>query len=179
MKIIALDPGKNNFAAAVMEDYKVLETRYIDTIKSLKKDDFDEESRAFRENYFEFLSKINPDFVLAERFMARPGAQQGSVGEYINIMLGIVSTINSSKGIPTHLVTSSQWKNYMTARYGAVKDMKEHFKHLSVHEADALAIAVYFMENEFDEKGKILKKVRRLRRYPHVGKTPKISRKRK
>ena len=179
MKIIALDPGKNNFAAAVMNDTKVLETCYIKPIKSLKWDDFNAESKEFRKNYFEFLIRIDPDCVVAERFMARPGVQQGAVGEYINIMLGIISTINASKGIPTHLVTSSQWKNYMNSRYGQVKDMRDHFPHLSVHESDALAMAVYCLENELDQKGKILKKVRRLRKYPYVGKEPSKTKKRK
>jgi len=173
MKIIALDPGKNNFAAAVMEDAKILETCYIEPIKSLKWDDFNKESEAFRKNYFNFLTKIDPDCVIAERFMARPGVQQGAVGEYINIMLGVITTINASKGVPTHLVTSAQWKNYINSRYGAVDSMKSHFPHLSVHEADATALAVYCLENELDQKGKILKRVRRLRKYPHAGKAPK------
>jgi hypothetical protein len=179
MRIIALDPGKKNFAAAVMEDRKVLETRYLEPLVSLRWDDFNSESQKFRNHYFDFLSIVNPDCVLAERFMARPGGNGGAVGEYINIMLGIICTVNASKGIPTHLVTSAQWKNYLTSRYGEVTDMKDHFPHLSVHEADALGIAVYAMENELDERGKILKKVRRLRRYPHVGKAPKPARSRK
>lgn len=179
MKIIALDPGKKNFAFSVMEDRKVVECGYLKPLKSLKWDDFEEEAAGFRSRWFDMLLKFEPDCVLAERFMARPGGNGGAVGEYINVMLGIISTVNASKGIPTHLVTSSQWKNYLNARYGKVATMKEHFPHLSVHEADALGIAVYAMENELDEKGKILKKVRRLRRYPHVGKEPRPPRKRK
>ncbi len=179
MRIIALDPGKKNFAFAVMENRKVLECGYLPPLKSLKWDDFEKESAGFRDRWFKLLEKYDPDCVLAERFMARPGGNGGAVGEYINIMLGILSTVNSSKGVPTHLLTSAQWKNYLNGRYGRVESMKEHFPHLSVHEADALGIAVYAMENELNEKGKMLRKVRRLRKYPFVGKEPRPPRKRK
>ncbi len=175
MRIIALDPGKKNFAAAVMEDRKVVETRYLQPMKSLLWDDFDTEVKAFRDNYFDYITEINPDCVLAERYMARPGIQAGAVGEYINIMLGIIGVVNASKGVPTHLVTSAQWKNALTARYGDMgsKGMKRWLPHLSSHEADSVGIAVYAMEQEFpEEKGKLLNYVKRLRRYPHVGKVP-------
>ncbi len=175
MRIIALDPGKINFAAAVMEDRKVVETRYLRPMKSLLWDDFADEVKLFRDEYFEYVTEINPDCVLAERYMARPGIQAGAVGEFVNIMLGIVGVVNASKGIPTHLVTSAQWKNALTARYGDMgsKGMKRWLPHLSIHEADAVGIAVYSMELEFpEEKGKLLNYVKRLRRYPHVGKVP-------
>ena len=175
MRIVALDPGKKNFAAATMEGRKVVETRYLPTIKSLLWDDFTDEVKSFRDSYFKFLTEVNPDCVLAERFMARPGVQSGATGEYINVMLGIIAVVNASKGVPTHLVTSAQWKNYISARYGEMpktKGMRSHFPHLSIHEADALGIAVYAMEDELDEKGKLLKYVRRLRKYPHVGEIP-------
>ena len=170
MRIIALDPGSKNFAFAVMEDKKVLECGYLKTIRSLKWADFEDEATGFRNRWFDVLNKYEPDVVLAERFMARPGGNGGAVGEYINIMLGILSTVNSSKGIPTHLVTSAQWKNYLNNRYGKVENMKKHFPHLSVHEADALGIAVYQMETELQQKGKLLGYVKRLKRYPFVGK---------
>lgn len=179
MRILALDPGKINFAFAVMDDKKVLETGYITCIKDLKRDAFEAESKGFRNRYFELLSKHEPDVVIAERFMARPGGNGGVVGEYINIMLGILCTVNSSKGIPTELVTSASWKNYLNSRYGRVESMKEHFTHLSVHEADSLGMAVYTMENRLDMKGKILKSVKRLRKYPFVGREPKKARVRK
>jgi hypothetical protein len=178
MRIIALDPGKINFAFAVMEDRKVRECGYLKTLRSLKWDDFEKESTGFRGRYFDLITKYEPDCVLAERFMARPGGNGGAVGEYINIMLGILSTVNASKGIPTHLVTAAQWKNYLNRRYKRVESMKEHFPHLSVHEADALGIAVYAMEGELDEKGKLLARVKRLKRYPFVGREPKKARKR-
>ena len=179
MKILALDPGKINFAFAVMEDRKVLEAGYIPCIKDLKRAAFEKESKGFRNRYFALLEKHEPDLVVAERFMARPGGNGGAVGEYINIMLGILCTVNSSKGITTELVTSASWKNYLNSRYGRVETMKEHFTHLSVHEADALGIAVYAMEGELDEKGKLLKRVKRLKRYPFVGREPKKARVRK
>ena len=157
-----------------MEDRKVLECGYLETVKSLKWDDFEAEAKGFRTRWFELLNKYEPDCVLAERFMSRPGGNGGVVGEYINLMLGILSTVNASKGIPTHLVTSAQWKNYLNNRYGKVSSMKEHFPHLTVHESDALGICVYALESENPEqKGKLLKYVRRLRKYPHGGKVPK------
>jgi hypothetical protein len=179
MKILALDPGKINFAFAVMEDMKVLEVGYIPCIKDLKRAAFEKESHGFRNRYFDLLEKHQPDMVVAERFMARPGGTGGAVGEYINIMLGILCTVNSSRGITTELVTSASWKNYLNSRYGRVETMKEHFTHLSIHEADALGIAVYSMEGSLDEKGKLLKRVKRLKRYPFVGREPKKARVRK
>ena len=179
MKILALDPGKVNFAFAVMEDTKVLEAGYILCIKDLKRDAFEKESKGFRNRYFALLEKHKPDLVVAERFMARPGSNGGVVGEYINIMLGILCTVNSSRGIPTELITSASWKNYLNSRYGRVETMKSHFNHLSVHEADALAIAVYTMEGKLNEKGKLLRRVKRLKRYPFVGREPKKARVRK
>lgn len=176
MRIIALDPGKINFAAAVMEDRKVLETRYLSPLSSLLWEKFDKAMRAFRDEYFEFICEYEPDCVLAERFMARPGVQQGAVGEHINIMLGVISVVNASKGIPTHLVTSAQWKNALFRRYGNPprnKGTRHFFPHLSVHEADALGIALYAMEAELNQKGKLLNYVKRLKRYPHVGSIPK------
>lgn len=176
---MALDPGKINFAFAVMEDTKVLEAGYIPCIKDLKRDAFESETRGFRNRYYTLLTKYSPDVVVAERFMARPGGNGGAVGEYINIMLGILCTVNSSVGVPTELVTSASWKNYLNSRYGRVESMKEHFDHLSVHEADALGIAVYAMEGELNEKGKLLKRVKRLRKYPFAGKEPKKARAKK
>lgn len=174
MRIIALDPGKKNFAAAVMEGRKVIETRYLRPMRSLLWDDFDTEVKAFRDCYFKYITEFNPDCVLAERYMARPGVQQGAIGEYVNIMLGIIGVVNASKGIPTHLVTSAQWKNALCNRYGKhPKGMKHWMPHLSAHEADAIGIAVYSLEQEFpEEKGKLLNYVKRLRRYPHVGHEP-------
>jgi hypothetical protein len=179
MRILALDPGKINFAFAVMEDVKVLEAGYIKCIKDLKRDAFEAESKGFRNRYFTLLAKYEPDVVVAERFMARPGSNGGMVGEYINIMLGVISTVNSSLNIPTELVTSASWKNYLNSRYGRVETLKEHFPHLSVHEADSLGIAVYAMEGKLDQKGKLLKRVKRLKKYPFVGREPKKARVRK
>ena len=179
MKILALDPGKINFAFAVMEDRKVVETGYIPCIKDLKRASFEKESKGFRNRYFELLTRHDPDVVVAERFMARPGGNGGVVGEYINIMLGVLCTVNSRRGVPTELIKSSSWKNYLNSRYGRVETMKEHFAHLSVHEADALGIAVYTMEGALGEKGKLMKRVKRLKKYPFVGREPKKTRVRK
>ena len=129
MRIIALDPGSKNFAVAVMDGRKVLETCYLTTIKSLKWDDFEEEAKGFRKRWFDLLQKYEPDCVLAERFMARPGGNGGAVGEYINVMIGILSTVNASKGIPTHLVTSAQWKNALNSHV--------------VHEAISVPFVIY------------------------------------
>ena len=174
MRIIGLDPGKKNFAAAVMEDRKVVETRYLRPIKSLLWDDFTSEVKLFRDCYFDYITEMNPDCVLAERYMARPGIQAGAIGEYVNIMLGIIGIVNASKGIPTHLLTSAQWKNALNSRYGKhSKGMKHFLPHLSAHEADAVGICVYSLEQEFpDEKGKLMNHVKRLRRYPHLGHEP-------
>ena len=174
MRIIALDPGKKNFAAAVLDGRKVVETRYLRPVKSLLWDDFTTEVKAFRDCYFEYVTEFEPDCVLAERYMARPGIQQGAIGEYVNIMLGIIGIVNASKGIPTHLVTSAQWKNALNSRYGKhSKGMKHFMPHLSIHEADAVGIGVYSLEQEYpEEKGKLLNYVKRLRRYPYVGHEP-------
>ena len=176
MRVVALDPGKSNFAAAVVENRRVVETRYLEPLKSLKWDDFNESLRAFRDSYFKYISEVEPDCVVAERFMARPGGgmRKGAVGEFVNLQLGMISMVNASKGIPTHLVTPAQWKNYLQKRYGKVDNFKHHFPHLSVHESDALAIAIYAIEMEQpDERGRLLKYMKRLKRYPHVGKVPK------
>ena len=85
MKILALDPGKINFAFAVMEDRKVIEAGYIPCIKDLKRAAFEEESKGFRNRYFALLEKHKPDKVVAERFMARPGSNGGAVGEYLAV----------------------------------------------------------------------------------------------
>ena len=179
MKIVALDPGKNNFAAAAIDGRKVIDIRYLEPLQSLKWADFDKSMKNFRDHYFKYISDISPDCVVAERFMARPGGglRKGAVGEYVNIQLGIISTVNSTKGIPTYLVTPAQWKNALNRRYGTVpedKGFKHHFPHLSIHESDALAIAIYVAEQEFTtERGKLLKYVKRLRKYPYAGKVPK------
>lgn len=179
MRVVALDPGKDNFAAAVLEDRNVIDVRYLEPLQSLLWDQFTEASRRFRDSYFAYISEMEPDCVIAERFMARPGGgiRKGAVGEYINIQLGIIATVNSSKGIPTHLVTPAQWKNALNSRYGHVprkKGFKHHFPHLSVHESDALAIAVYVFEQENpEERGKLLNYIKKLRKYPYIGKVPR------
>lgn len=178
MKIVALDPGKVNFAAAAIDGRSVLETRYLTPIASLKWESFPSAVKLFGENYLKYITEIEPDCVIAERFMSRPGGgvKKGAVGEYVNVQLGVISTVNYLKGIPTHLVTSAQWKTTLNNRYGKVpenKGFRHHFPHLSDHEADALAIAVYVLEQEYpEERGKLLKHIRRLRKYPFAGKLP-------
>lgn len=141
--ILALDPGKNNFAAAVCTvdvktgmKFKIIHTCMIlNTVTDLTQD-IDKQAAKFRQEIRILLKDYNIDYLVAERFIVR-GRFMGASSEFINFMIGSLSSIKVEK----KLITAAQWKN----AFNKIYDLKEFYKQIPLvpHKVDAALIGLY------------------------------------
>ncbi len=114
MKILAFDPGKDNFAYAVLDkNGKVKEHGFVRTATDLSADKLHDGIGAFIADIEKLLIKHGPDFVAIERMQHRPKFGGGSVVEYINIMIGAVLTLTRQHRYKTFAYPAATWKAHM------------------------------------------------------------------
>lgn len=158
MNILAFDPGKHNFAYALLSDGAVLETGYLDSFSDVTEGEIYNSITMFCDSVADLLDKFcldpNKDWIVLERFMHRPGRGMGAVNELINLMIGMLMSIATRDyELECYLVTPAAWKNHMRRTYEMQKSsgmlgVLEKPEGLTVHEADAIGIACYHYELE-------------------------------
>ncbi len=114
MKILSFDPGKANFAYAVINSKgRCKEHGFLRTITSLSFEKIVDEVSGFSVDLERLIKNTSPDFIAIERMQHRPKFGGGAVVEYINIMIGIILATARVNGIRVHAVSSGIWKKHM------------------------------------------------------------------
>lgn len=108
--MLGLDPGKKNFAWALVSESEILGHGLLPTITNLTE---------HRDQLHRFIAEVTrvlclaPDTtVVMERMMHRPGLGGYGVVEYINIMNGVVLAVSAQHGIHCRLVSPATWKSH-------------------------------------------------------------------
>tara|TARA_R100000656_G_scaffold104176_1_gene76108 strand:- start:139012 stop:139431 length:420 start_codon:yes stop_codon:yes gene_type:complete len=132
-----MDPGKVNFAWVHYCGGEVLEYGWIKVMTDVHED------VVFINNFVNLLTRLNPDYVVLERFMIRNRGQSVH-SEPINQMIGRISVLTRVFGYRmTNQVTPAQWKTWFNKQQK--ENWEETFSFLpSVHSRDAAGIAKYF-----------------------------------
>ena len=157
LRVLALDPGKNEFAYCYLIGSKPKHVgMFKKTMKDMKEQRFMFEVSGFVREYEKFMDGLGKiDFLVIERYMARPGKGGGSVSEAINVMLGIIARYCHRKGIHIIPISSAQWKNRFSKRHGGDTQAERYGFPVSKtkktepvldHEFDALGIGQWFCE---------------------------------
>jgi Holliday junction resolvasome RuvABC endonuclease subunit len=119
MKILAFDPGKNDFAfAAINQKAKVCDHGFIRSVTSLSATDIHDEITRFLTDIDRLLDRHQPELVVIERMQHRPHLGGGAVVEYINLMIGMALTRIFSRGHGILMVSASTWKSHMKRTHG-------------------------------------------------------------
>ncbi len=133
-----MDPGKTNFAWAFWEN-GVQDYGWLKTMPDVNTD------AEFINEYIELLARLNPDYIVLERFMVRNRGQSVHA-ESINQMIGRICILSRTHlGRDVIQLTAAQWKNWWN------KQKKQNWEDLyseleSVHQRDAAGIAHYTEE---------------------------------
>ena len=121
--ILALDPGKRDFAWAAIDGVKIPGFGMIHhTIYDIDAMHAMPQRAAFVGELTAVLNKYNPNVVVIERMQQRPGMGGGAPAEYINVMIGVVLEICAGRGIKFRGVTAATWKNHMKLAYDPKPD---------------------------------------------------------
>jgi len=133
-----MDPGKVNFAW-VHWCNGVQEAGWLSTMPDVNND------AEFMNEFIELVVRIQPDFVVLERFMVRNRGQSVH-SEIINQMIGRIAVISRTHGGRDVVqLTAAQWKNWWNKQ--KKKNWEELYEFLpSVHQRDAAGIAGYLEE---------------------------------
>lgn len=110
MRILALDPGKQNFAFAVGEDGRLERFGFVGSLLTDLTTDLTTQAADLGNEFRKLIEETRPDMIVAERFMARGLPGQGANSEFINISLGIL--LAAALPIPVRIIPSATWKNH-------------------------------------------------------------------
>lgn len=157
IRVLALDPGKNEFAYCFSRAGKIKNVgMFKHTLTDMREHRFMHEVKGFVqevEKFIESLGKI--DIIVVERYTSRPGKGGGSVSESINVMIGLLSRYCHRKNIAIQPIMSSQWKNRFRARdkfdtqaerYGFPVSKTKSTEPILDHEFDATGINQWYCE---------------------------------
>jgi len=130
-----MDPGKTNFAWVFWKG-SVKEYGWLTTMRDVNND------AEFINGYIELLARLNPDYIVLERFMVR-NRGQSIHAESINQMIGRVAILSRTyAGRDIIQLTAAQWKNWWNKQKKL--NWEEVYSALeSVHQRDAAGIAHY------------------------------------
>jgi|GEM_PF-4025117 len=113
MRIIALDPGKQNFAYADIRDGRCVKTGHVRTITDLNHQRVTDQLACFRNDVEAAIEQAGcNDWLAFERMQHRPQLGGGAVVEYINLMIGIAIDIAYDRNISIYPITSRTWKDH-------------------------------------------------------------------
>lgn len=150
MRILSGDPGKVNFALAVLdysEKIDIVGTKMFDNPVQAMHLDVAGASEKFLTELETMWKLYGPfDAMCFERFQSR--GLGGNTIEVISLMLGLLTVFALRKKIPISLITASQWKNAFN-RTMCLNDLYDVHKLRSkkspkeIHEFDASLINLY------------------------------------
>lgn len=143
VKVLGFDPGKENYAWALLENGTVKQTGWVRAQQTVTDD------LAYITDILELLEVIQPDMVIAEKYQFR--GMQSIYTELVNQMLGRLSVLVKIK-LNQDLVqiSPSQWKNFYKIKKlkkGSWDIFPEDLnKFEAIHQVDAACIAKYGYE---------------------------------
>jgi len=120
MKILGLDPGKHNFAYALVDRTGVVATGHLPTVTRFDPNDFETEINTFIDTLEPLILQAN--LVAAERMQSRPGFGAGQVVELMNLMLGLTWATCHTHRIAMYPVMATTWKRHWRTAYGIDKN---------------------------------------------------------
>lgn len=176
--ILCLDPGKDNFAFAVVSKKKLIDTgMFSSTINSFNEKDKNSKVKAFNKEIISLLNRYKVTDIVAERYLVRGGqSKTGASCEFISFSLGYIERICKERKINLHLITPSVWKNFciktfkekpktpLTETFGFF-NLSKNFSNVPIreHQFDAMGISLYWFNklevNVFRLRNKICKKL--------------------
>jgi len=121
MKVLGFDPGKHNFAYAVVRNERCVDygtVRTVDDLGALSCPDqiarFRRDvDKIFRNHRFKGTDPFGDgDVVAFERMQHRPNLGGGAVVEYINLMLGMIVSIAHDKRLRLMPFSAATWKSH-------------------------------------------------------------------
>lgn len=113
MRVLAFDPGKDNFAYALLDDERCVRHGFVPTVTSLAHFSHIDEAQHMLRKFDELIEPLaTTDTVWFERMMYRPGQGAGNVNELINVMIGMLVTRALAHKCRTFPVTPATWKNH-------------------------------------------------------------------
>jgi len=117
MKILSFDPGKNNFAYAVVSsNQRCKKHGFVRSITTLEYNKLPDELTRFTNDISALLAE-KPDLVIVERMQHRPKFGGGAVVEYINFMIGVLTELVRQHGCRIFLVSPPTWKSHYIKLY--------------------------------------------------------------
>lgn len=142
-RVLGFDPGKANYAWALLVDGELKETGWVRAQQEVMDD------TAYLLDMIELFEKIKPDLVIVERYQFR--GRQSVYTEIVNQMIGRLSMLCKMKISQDLLqVSPSQWKNFYKVKKldKGVWDIfpEDQDKFEAIHQVDAACIAKYGYE---------------------------------
>ena len=157
--ILCLDPGKDNFAFAIVSKKGLIDTGMLNhTINSFKEKEKFKKVKAFSREIVSILDSHKITDVIAERYLVRGGqSKMGASCEFISFMLGYIERLCVKRKIKLHLVTPSVWKQFciktfkeksktpLTELFGFF-GLSKNFSNVPIreHQFDAMGISLYW-----------------------------------
>jgi hypothetical protein len=121
MHLVALDPGKHNFAYAVLTDGKCKQHGHIRTVTDLHYNNVHDELVRFSHDITCVISR-HTQWLAFERMQHRPHMGGGAVVEYINLMLGVCIEKALQRGAKLYPVAPVTWKSAIRKQAGIDKE---------------------------------------------------------
>jgi Holliday junction resolvasome RuvABC endonuclease subunit len=156
---MCLDPGKDNFAYAIVCGKGLMKTGMLrNTVNSFSEKEHIEKVKLFQKEILSIVDRFKIDAIVAERYLVRSGqSKMGASCEYISYMLGFISKICRERNIELHLVTPSVWKQFcirtfkenpktpLTETFGFF-GLSKNFSNVPLreHQFDAMGISLYW-----------------------------------
>lgn len=172
--ILCLDPGKDNFAYAVVSKKKLVATgMFSNTINSFTEKDKHNKVKAFSKEIVRLLDKYKVTDVVAERYLVRAGqSKTGASCEFISFSLGYIERLCKERKIELHLITPSVWKQFcirtfeekpqtpLTETFGFF-NLSKNFSNVPIreHQFDAMGISLYWFSKSDVDVFKLRKRI--------------------
>lgn len=166
MRILSFDPGKtqDHFAYSFAENAEVIEYGSVVPLEDLTSD-FNDSKNRFYTHACRLIERLQPDLIVVERYLDRGGPKKGAVGEYVSVMIGILSI--AAMPVPVELVMSSTWKVWFRRHFNIgkglpiecladkllldhphLKGKKKKDDKVTVHHGDAVAMGFWRFRKE-------------------------------
>jgi len=150
MIVLGIDPGKRQtWYSSLAHQRKKGRGQYVSTWTIRETSHLDlEADRPLNDrldNTLDLLTnlvtRLQPDLVIAERYIVRPGRGLGNNAEVINIALGLLFSTSRQLNKTCRFVMPATWKQWWDKTFA--RSWYEHWPHLNRHQADACALTIY------------------------------------
>lgn len=172
--ILCLDPGKDNFAYAVISKKRLVDTgMFSNTINSFKEKEKNKKVKAFNKEIVSLLNSYDITDIIAERYLVRGGqSKNGASCEFISFSLGYIERLCKERGIKLHLITPSVWKNFCIRKFNEKSktplteifgffNLSKNFSNVPIreHQFDAIGMSLYWFDKYEIDVFKLRRKI--------------------